>query len=332
MYNSRLNNKLPHISIIIPTYNRANFIGTAIESVLAQKYDNFSLLIIDDRSTDNTEQVVSTFSQTDSRVCYLRNEFSQGPAGARNYGIENSKGDYIAFLDSDDLWIKGHLMRSIDVLEGDPSIGVHYGNKLIVDSSTGHTVNFFDLIDLENRFEKHEKFLHVFIIRHNIIVSFLHSYPIVMPAMVLRRSDLGTIRFNEKLFLSEDLDFCIRLFLETGQSVSFSVVPSVKLLRHKGNISKSNTENDIVFCRNHVSLFAMYLREYNLGDRDRVSAEKIILEEKRKLVYYLRLSGSFKEAISLIIALRGNKPLMFLIVELIKTIVKWFLACFTKMR
>ncbi|MDQ7033251.1 MAG: glycosyltransferase family 2 protein, partial [Desulfonauticus sp.] len=108
---------MPLVSVVIPTYNRASLVKEAILSVINQNFKDWELLVVDDRSTDNTEDIVKSLAEKDSRIKYLKNEFAKGPSGARNYGIKHSKGDLIAFLDSDDLWKPWHLERGIYFLE-----------------------------------------------------------------------------------------------------------------------------------------------------------------------------------------------------------------------
>ena len=100
-------------SIIIPTYNRANLIGKAIDSVLAQTYHNWELIIIDDGSTDNTRDVVRSYN--DNRIKYFYQE-NRGRSAARNYGIDISKGDYISFLDDDDYYLENFLEEFFHII------------------------------------------------------------------------------------------------------------------------------------------------------------------------------------------------------------------------
>ena len=88
----------------MPTYNCGNFIGETIDSVIAQIYENWELIIVDDCSTDNTEEIVNVYRKKDSRIKYKKLATNSGAAVARNRGIELADGKYIAFLDSDDLW------------------------------------------------------------------------------------------------------------------------------------------------------------------------------------------------------------------------------------
>lgn len=104
------------VSIIIPTYNRAEYLPQAIESVRAQSYQDWEMIIIDDCSTDNTQAVVASFL-SDSRIRLVRNETNQGIAKNRNRGIELARGQYIAMLDSDDVWIdREKLAKQVDFL------------------------------------------------------------------------------------------------------------------------------------------------------------------------------------------------------------------------
>jgi len=101
------------VSVVIPTYSRAHVLGRAIQSVLNQTYQDFELIVVDDGSSDNTEEVVRNF--TDPRIHYRRHEENRGAAAARNTGIEASRGDYVAFLDSDCEWLPEKLLKQMEV-------------------------------------------------------------------------------------------------------------------------------------------------------------------------------------------------------------------------
>ncbi len=103
------------ISIIMPTYNCGRFIRESIDSVFAQSYTNWELLIVDDCSTDNTAEMVANFN--DPRIHYLRNEQNLGAALTRNKALREAKGRYVAFLDSDDLWLPEKLEKQINFME-----------------------------------------------------------------------------------------------------------------------------------------------------------------------------------------------------------------------
>ena len=122
----------PLISVIIPTYNRAGLIKETIESVCNQTYENLEILVIDDGSTDNTEQV--TKSINDDRIKYFRQEHRGRPAPARNKGIQRAKGQFIAFLDSDDLWVPRKLETQLGAFQRYPDILLVCSNGKIFSS------------------------------------------------------------------------------------------------------------------------------------------------------------------------------------------------------
>lgn len=93
----------PLISIVMPTYNRGNIIKTSINSVLQQEYQKWELLIVDDYSMDNTNNIVCEYTKIDGRIRYIVNNGEKGFSSARNKGLKECRGQYIAFLDSDEL-------------------------------------------------------------------------------------------------------------------------------------------------------------------------------------------------------------------------------------
>lgn len=99
------------ISIIVPAYNSSKHISKTIESVLTQTFSDWEMLIVDDCSTDNTVEIVSAFA--DERIKLIRNDINTGAAGARNKAIRIAKGPYIAFLDSDDMWLPEKLEKQL---------------------------------------------------------------------------------------------------------------------------------------------------------------------------------------------------------------------------
>ncbi len=117
--------RTPKVSVILPTYNRASYLDRAISSVLNQSYSDFELIIVDDASKDNTEEVVKSFD--DERIIYIKNEKNLGGAGARNVGIRRAVGEYIAFQDSDDEWHPEKLKIQMEVFEKvEPDVAVVY--------------------------------------------------------------------------------------------------------------------------------------------------------------------------------------------------------------
>ncbi|MFW2439118.1 MAG: glycosyltransferase family 2 protein [Arenicellales bacterium] len=123
---TNLENDAPLVSVIIPAFNAATTIKRTIQSVLAQTYPHFEILVIDDGSSDGTSDVVNNLAAGDERIKLLQQE-NQGVAAARNFGIRNARGDYIAPLDADDLWLPDKLEKQVAVMrEGPSTVGLVY--------------------------------------------------------------------------------------------------------------------------------------------------------------------------------------------------------------
>lgn len=122
------------VSIVMPSYNTGRFIAETIESVLAQTYPQWELLIVDDCSTDNTDDIVNKYLD-DERIRYIKNSTNSGAAVSRNRALREVKGKWIAFLDSDDLWSPDKLEKQIRFMENN---GYHfsYTNYIEIDESS----------------------------------------------------------------------------------------------------------------------------------------------------------------------------------------------------
>ena len=105
------------VSIIMPTYNCASFIGESIKSIQAQTYENWELVIVDDNSMDDTKEVVEKYQVNDSRIKYKRLKKNSGAAVARTFSMKLAEGQYIAFCDSDDLWMKDKLEKQLSFMK-----------------------------------------------------------------------------------------------------------------------------------------------------------------------------------------------------------------------
>ena len=131
------------VSIITPCYNSEKFLTQTIESVLSQTYQDWEMLIVDDCSTDSSAQIIEKYSKTDSRIKYLKTETRSGsPTQPRNIGIANAKGRYIAFLDSDDLWLPNKLKEQMKVFMScnDASIVFSYYEKISEDGNRSNRI------------------------------------------------------------------------------------------------------------------------------------------------------------------------------------------------
>jgi len=130
-----INEMNPFFTVVIPTHNRSAYLKEAVESVLAQTFTDFELIIVDDHSEDDTKQVVQSIP--DGRIKYILNDHAPGGAGARNAGIFRAKGEWVAFLDDDDLWLpKKLVLQRKKIQELDASVGLIYTGYARYDSQS----------------------------------------------------------------------------------------------------------------------------------------------------------------------------------------------------
>jgi glycosyltransferase involved in cell wall biosynthesis/acyl-[acyl carrier protein]--UDP-N-acetylglucosamine O-acyltransferase len=123
---------MPKVSVIIPTYNCAKYLPEAIESVLNQTYHDFEIIVVDDGSTDNTKEILSRYN---GKIRYIYQE-NKGHSFARNLGIHNTTGEYIAFLDADDIWLPERIKEGIALLESNPDTGLVHSNVFFIYDGT----------------------------------------------------------------------------------------------------------------------------------------------------------------------------------------------------
>jgi glycosyltransferase involved in cell wall biosynthesis len=124
----------PIVSVVIPAYNTAGYIARTLDSVLAQTFTSYEIILVNDGSPDTPalEQALQAYLP---EIRYIKQE-NRGPSGARNAAIRKARGKYIAFLDSDDVWLPQHLARQVEALENDPNLGLVYANALHIEGDT----------------------------------------------------------------------------------------------------------------------------------------------------------------------------------------------------
>jgi glycosyltransferase involved in cell wall biosynthesis len=185
----------PRVSVIIPTYNRAEFIAETVESVLDQTYQNMETIVIDDGSTDNTRDVLRKYQDKIDYIYQDRSERSK----ARNEGFRHSKGDYIAFLDSDDVWLPAKLEKQVQILDETPDMGLVYTDVEFIDEK-GNVYDGEACWDTPAR-----KVLYEDLMTHNVITGSLS-------AIMVRRECLDKVGlFDESMTICEDLDLYRRI-------------------------------------------------------------------------------------------------------------------------
>lgn len=183
------------VSVIVPIYNVERYIESTIQSVLNQTYQNFELLIVDDGSPDRSVEICKQF--TDPRVALIR-QANRGLAGARNTGICQSQGTYIAFLDGDDIWLPNKLEKHIHHLENSPSVGLSFSRSEFMDESGNRSGTYTR--------SKLTEITPLDLLRDNPIGN--------GSAAVLRREVLDEIGFQNNQFRSEETFYFDEHFLQ----------------------------------------------------------------------------------------------------------------------
>jgi len=212
---------LTKVSVIIPTYNRAQLLQKAIESVLGQSFKDFEIIVIDDGSTDNTRDLV-TNCQPAVRYFYQEN---RGFSASRNRGVQLANGEYIAFLDSDDTLLEYALKREVEVLDIHPDVGYTYGQAYLEDTE-GHIFGlrksaiFRDSCVVDGKEQIHEM---------------LFTYRIGMSGVMVRQKCFREgNRFDERLrYIAED--YLLFIQLAKKYRVAYIAEPLVRRLIHSGN-------------------------------------------------------------------------------------------------
>lgn len=203
------------ISVIMPTYNRENTIKRAIDSVLNQTYRNIELIIVDDYSTDNTEKIISEIK--DKRLKYIKLKKNSGACHARNVGLDNAKGEYIAFQDSDDEWIKDKLDKQIKML---------IDNKVDMVFCSAKHIGKNEIIIPREKLDEQQ-------IKNRIFKSNFISTQTILAT----KKCFEHVRFDEKMPRFQDWDLIIRM-LEYFSIIHINE-PLVNVYIQSDSISKS---------------------------------------------------------------------------------------------
>ena len=189
---------MPRFSVVIPLYNKENFIENTIQSLLNQTFSDFEVLVVNDCSTDTSEQLVARFD--DPRINIIQHSVNKGLSASRNTGIKSANANYIAFLDADDLW-KPSFLEKIDVLINQYPEASLFATK-------------YEVLHKKNRIVTHDFKLKNFT-KHGIIKNFFESnlnqsiyYPSCLCVKKIVFEDVGY--YNEEVNYSEDVDFNLR--------------------------------------------------------------------------------------------------------------------------
>lgn len=227
----------PFFSVIVPTYNRDALVKGAIQSVLAQTFSDFELIIVDDHSTDNTKDVVQSCS--DKRITYILNDHKRGPGGARNAGLARARGKWVAFLDSDDVW----LPKKLELV---------YKRIRDVDAEVGLVYTRFADYDFE---KKQITSLSTFSKEGWLQEDLLYENCIGTLSVVTIRNDLlkRVGGFDEQMFMGEDFELYVRI---TGVSKAVHMADVLTYYRYS-NEDKLSFKAD-----NHIVSYLTFWKKY----------------------------------------------------------------------
>ncbi|WP_417370988.1 glycosyltransferase family 2 protein [Gelidibacter japonicus] len=209
----------PLVSIIIPTYNRAHLIGETLDSVLAQTYQNWECLVVDDGSSDTTDALIATYKTSDVRFQYLHRPSKKikGASACRNVGLEAAQGDYIIFFDSDDVMTPDHIMVKVLAMQSDPCDYVITRTEFLKGQKE----------DNENNYRFHLYPLTTF----NYVSQAINW---LTPDACIKRNMAKSIQFNESLHAGQEFNYFSKL---VHQSVNARFVNKTVTLRRSHNDS-----------------------------------------------------------------------------------------------
>ncbi len=185
------------ISVILPTYNGSKYISKSIESVLIQTYNNFELIIINDASTDNVEDIIFNYQKKDTRIIYIKNKLNLEKSKSKNLGVKYSKWVYISFIDDDDIWSDNEkLKKQVNFLIQNKNYWLVWTNAITINENNEQV---WKIIVKNNDKD----------IRNNLLITnqFVHSSILMKKNLFLK-----LWWFNNNMNLCEDYDLWLRVW------------------------------------------------------------------------------------------------------------------------
>ena len=201
----------PLVSVIIPTFNRASWLSGTIDSVFNQTFKNFELLVVDDGSTDNTREIVTSFGE---QVKYFF-QSNRGPSAARNSGIRQAKANLLTFLDSDDRWLKDKLQVQIYLMMTNPNVKICYTDEIWI--RHGKRVN------PKKIHQKYSGWLY----QHSLPLCIISPSSVMIHQEVFEKVGL----FDENLLVCEDYD----LWLRISQHYPITLINKALIIKNGGH-------------------------------------------------------------------------------------------------
>jgi glycosyltransferase involved in cell wall biosynthesis len=284
------------ISVVIPTYNCAKYVGSALKSVFDQSYDNIEVIVVDDGSTDDTIDVLQPFMND---IIYIHQE-NTGLPGARNRGIKEAAGEYVAFLDADDRWRKHKLEIQVKFLEAYPSVHIVFTDFSVFSEDGYKEETYFRKcfpIFHEYNFKLGDIFqnsTNIFSeglgcdikIYHGHIERYLFCGNFVLPssALIRKRAIDESGGFDERYKIAEETEFFLRLC--TSYNAGYVEKPLVDyLIKRTGKLTGSTNIERLI--RNALSIQENYISKHpDVYKANRLLFEKAIARTYTRLAHY----------------------------------------------
>lgn len=252
---------MPKVSVIIPTYNRSRYVTQAIDSILTQTYKDYEIVVVDDGSTDNTREVLEPYMD---KIRYIYQE-NTGVSAARNLGIREAKGEWIAFLDSDDRWMPRKLERQMRLVNSN-GVNVCFTNVIWQSESRARDINFHSTETLKNE--------QIFTEPFDMI--FDEALPNVVSTMLIERKLLYRAScFDERFSRGEDNLLVFRLAFQT--SFGFIRKPCVIIDRTPKieRLTRDSLHSDECLKRYLSSILILFEAYYFCHNRPKYVVQKL---------------------------------------------------------
>ncbi|MBT7600014.1 MAG: glycosyltransferase [Anaerolineae bacterium] len=217
--------KNPLVSVIITSYNQREYIGLAIGSVLNQTYPNIEIIVIDDASTDGTQEIIKEISSEfeDERVRFIPKQQNEGVTYCRNIGLAEFSGEYICFLDGDDMYLPGKIGTQVDHMESNEDWMISYHDADTFDSASGETIFFYS-----DRFGVGNGTV------YDLISKGMYIH---FGSLMYRRKSIAFHTFNTQVRIVDDWLFTIEVLLNGNQDFFYIDKVLSKYRRHSTNIT-----------------------------------------------------------------------------------------------
>jgi len=224
---------MPLVSVILPTYNYGRFLGEAVDSVLCQTFRDLECIVVDDGSSDETGQVLASFS--DPRMVVAGTP-RLGVSGARNRGLGLSRGDLIAFLDADDRWRPGKLERQVAILADEPDVDMVFTNFVRFTAEEGWLPDQFEYVPELGKVPSRKTAGGGVVIEGNPFDFLVGTREAAawVPTVIVRRTVAGSIRFPLGVPVGEDLHYLLHVAWKS-RLIAYLPDPQVEVRRHSDN-------------------------------------------------------------------------------------------------